>query len=236
MTKELHAYLYSVSIGSNGVTFAVGQSNVSVSTSTTINPIAIYLSAYSGAGLGEFPFWEKIPNLPSAVSAQLWGVDTRDGVRAVAVGTGGMILYTNNSGLHWYEPRVKGAALCPGSTLYGVSLAADGSSVVAAAGSAACVLISNDFGRSWARVSSPLFEATTNFRFKSVDAVRWDIIYLTGSKGRILRTLNGGVSWEVDYSKPSAFYSITMHDFVSFQFEFLFSFPIALFLKSVYFY
>ena len=219
LAKELPAYLYGVCVGSNGVTFAVGQSD----TTATIKPLTIYKSIYNSSsnsnnGLGGYSGWGKAADLPyTSISAQLQDVSTRDGVRAIAVGSGGIILYTNNSGASWHQPSASGATLCSGATLYSVSLAADLSPIAVAAGNAGCVLKSSDYGTSWTRLSSTYF-GTQTFRFKSVYAVQWDIIYVTGSSGQILRTTNVAQDWEIDYSQSSnkAFYSITMHDFVSY--------------------
>jgi photosystem II stability/assembly factor-like uncharacterized protein len=196
---SLRASLYGVSIGSNGVAFAVGANSTF---------IALYVSSSSLS----YKSWRKSSS-PVSVSGQLNGVSSHDGVKAVAVGLVGLIYYTNNGGSNWTRSD---SNLCSNVDLYSISISADNTAV--AGGDSGCLIKSLDGGKSWSRMVNSSF-ASISFKYHSVSTLSGSVIYVTGintvgTTGTIFRTFDGGVTWQADLIASNRFFtSIYMYDF-----------------------
>jgi photosystem II stability/assembly factor-like uncharacterized protein len=126
-----------------------------------------------------------LQSVPAAATADdLLAVDVIDATRAVAVGTGGVVLLQTN-GIVWTETR-PGAA--PRATLRGVAFAAPATGV--AVGDAGRLLRTTDGGTTWTPIVSGATETLRAVHFAT--ATRgWAV----GDNGRIITTADAGANW-----------------------------------------
>jgi hypothetical protein len=152
--------------------------------------------------VGEEPVPERTPprawfSLSSGSTAALHAVDfTSDGVRGLAVGSGGVAYRTLDGGATW-------ASSSTGTTanLLSVSVPATGTGQVAyACGSGGTILRTDDFGASWTAQPAP---ATTlrAILFPGGDTFG----YCVGDGSTVLQTSTGGLVWNAQ-SPPAADY------------------------------
>ena len=195
------AYLYGLSIGSNNVAFAVGQSN-------TTNAGVVYSSNT------DFSVWILRVAVQSSFSSQLNGVFTLDGLFIVAVGKGGLILHSKNAGLSWTRVTT---TLCSKSDLYSVSYSPD--YAVYAGGDNGC-LVKFGINSSIVLVQNRTLFRSLSIKFHAISVVSSQLVYITGvnsggySPGLILKSPNGGEDWMIEYSAPNTYFnSIYMLDY-----------------------
>lgn len=108
-SSQLDAALYGISMGRNGIAYAVGVSNTSQQ--------AVIFQSSNSSGYSN---WIKA-SLSTNVISQLNSVSTYDGVSVYTVGLHGVLYSSRNSGLNW-TLTYPGATLCPGVDLYSISV------------------------------------------------------------------------------------------------------------------
>ena len=108
-SSQLAAALYGISMGGNGIAYAVGVSNTS-------QQAVIFQST----NISSYSNWIQV-SLSTNVIAQLNSVSTYDGVSVYTVGLHGVLYSSRNSGLNW-TLTYPGATLCPGVDLYSISV------------------------------------------------------------------------------------------------------------------
>lgn len=190
--------IYAITIASNGCAYVAGlQSSLSVIYSST-------------ASIG-FKTWKSI-NFPQ-VSTTIHGIKSVDGINIVAVGNGGFISSSTNSGQSWKSN------VFSSSNLYSVSMAS--TQVGVAVGDSACIFRTTDYGQTWQNMTSYVkrfYSSITsfNFKFHSVAAPSANEIFLASTSGMILRSNNGGRNWSYDNSFTASIgtplYSLAMYD------------------------
>ena len=200
--------LQGVTIGKNGNAYAVGIS--------TLNPALgkVYLSSRSLSP--SYASWTDVS--PPSKRVQLMAVSTSDGVHVVAVGYGGAVFYSRNNGTTWNT----------GSSSVSVVLqcvAAGNASVAMAAGDSTTLLRTLNGGANWTLLASAtatsafssdiqaMLPAVGSFRFHAISMVGPSIAYAalsstSGSSGLIIRTIDGGRSWQLQYTAPTSTQSI----------------------------
>ncbi|HSW54090.1 MAG TPA: YCF48-related protein [Ignavibacteriaceae bacterium] len=119
-----------------------------------------------------------------------WGVHFVNADTGWAVGEGGAIIKTTNSGGKWiwYESGV-------GNTLRTVSAVNNGQRVIAA-GDGGIILISEDAGETWSQLSSP-----TTRNLWNMQMITEQIGRIVGEGGASLKTVDGGYTW-IQQSMP----------------------------------
>jgi photosystem II stability/assembly factor-like uncharacterized protein len=190
------AQLQGVAIGSNGVAYAVGLSTGLPYTARVYRSFALF----------SFSAWEDVTaNLPGPVAKLLTAVGTANGEGAIAVGTGGTVLYTVNNGTSWLMSTYTSS-----STLYCVSMASN--TVAMAAGDGPTLILTLDGGATWTPLTSGFSPqvlaalaastSTASFRFHSISMTSPRTAFVAANTGLILRTLNQGSYWALDYVLP----------------------------------
>ena len=109
LSSQLAAALYGISMGRNGIAYAVGMSNSS-------QQAVIFQST----NISGYSIWIKV-SMSTKVIAQLNSVSTYDGVSVYTVGLHGVLYSSRNSGMNW-NLTYPGALFCPGVDLYSVSV------------------------------------------------------------------------------------------------------------------
>jgi photosystem II stability/assembly factor-like uncharacterized protein len=184
--------LQGVTIGSNGVAYAVGATSGILTSSRSSN----------------YSTWSDVSSLTLA-SVQLYAVCSPDGVNVVAVGASGTVYTSSDSGTTWSSSS-SGVS----TTLYAVSCASTSSTVVAA-GASAAMLLSNDQGASWSAmnvVGVGSVTASTTFQFHCVTVLNSYLFYASTGVGTIIVSKNGGHSWALEKSVSSSpIYGLSMY-------------------------
>jgi photosystem II stability/assembly factor-like uncharacterized protein len=184
--------LQGVTIGSNGVAYAVGATSGILTSSRSSN----------------YSTWSDVSSLTLA-SVQLYAVCSADGVNVVAVGASGTVYTSSDSGTTWSSSS-SGVT----TTLYAVSCASTSSTVVAA-GASAAMLLSNDQGASWSAmnvVGVGSVTASTTFQFHCVTVLNSYLFYASTGVGTIIVSKNGGHSWALEKSVSSSpIYGLSMY-------------------------
>lgn len=123
---------------------------------------------------------------PTSTSAALQDIAAWDVQRAVAVGNGGVVLTTRDSGMSWVEVTVPRSTIA--NKLMRVKTLPNG--VAWAVGEGGVVLRSGDFGVSWSLAMKEEDAAWNDIFF--VDHHGW----LVGEFGRIKTSSDDGVTWK----------------------------------------
>jgi hypothetical protein len=130
----------------------------------------------------------------------LYGVDFADSRRAVAVGSDGVILASNDEGLTWTQRDF--ATLRPTSTstetdrrnLRDVTMLANGAGW--AVGERGWIVETWDYGETWDEKSSPTTETLLRIGFRDDQNG-----FIVGHNGTVLTTTNGGRNWNTSEFK-----------------------------------
>ncbi len=134
--------------------------------------------------------WETVT---SNTTADLLGVYISPNGIGFAVGESGAIIRTDDHGASWsviQENR--------GNNLYCISMGDEDHGIIA--GNKNNIFITNDGGLTWGPPTSG-FAFELSFRF--VRMINRNVAFMTTSTGEILKTQDGGNSWQVVYSNPS---------------------------------
>jgi len=198
---SLPASLFGAAVGSNGNAYAVGVG------SSTAQPSRIYRSTLSTAYAVWNDFTSKTPP-PSYANVLLSAVGTFDGVTVVAVGNSGLIYTTTNAGVTWsytFWPAL--------TNLQCVSFGTP--KVALVAGDATTLILTTDGGKTWADLTpgfNPDVQAAVssnpNFAFHAVSMVGASVAFVSATAGIILRSVNGGGTWTLDYVSPPGYPAI----------------------------
>ena len=206
--------LQGVAVGTNGNAYAAG--------STTLQPFASKVYRASLYQAPSFSAWTDISPSP-ATSNLLNAVATHDGQTVIAVGYQGAVYYSGNNGTTW---SVGSSGVT--STLQCVS--SGNVSVAMAGGDGTTILLTVNGGATWTTIatSSSLaaFSAAVraamppaaSFRFHALSMVSPSVAYAAASSvygygsGIIIRTINGGASWTLQFTAAAAqsIYSVAM--------------------------
>lgn len=125
----------------------------------------------------------------SGVSTDLFNVTMVSSTVGYAVGTGGVILKTANTGATW-------TAETSGTTeqLYGIS--AGSTSTIYAAGEDAAIRKSTDSGATWASANG----SSSSIDARAIEAVSATTAWVVGKTGYVYKTTNGGTTWTAQTS------------------------------------
>lgn len=111
----------------------------------------------------------------------------------LAAGTDGLLMRSNDAGLHWSPVQ-----MTQPTDVSILSLAAGPQGSMLASGPMSSFLRSNDGGRRW-QVQQPVADAGEGY-FRQVLADRaGKTLLLVGSPGRVMRSVDGGLSWQRSY-------------------------------------
>ena len=187
------AALYGVTIGANGIAYAVGL--------TSTLPYATRV--YRAFAFTSFSSWSDITANAPALAVLLTAVSSQDGQTVIAVGTSGTVLYSSNNGTTW----VVSTSVPTTNTLQCVSAAS--ASVAMAAGDGGALLLTTNGGQSWTDVSggysaaaAAAVGASPSFRYHAISMVSPTAAFAATSAGAIVRTVNQGATWALDYLLP----------------------------------
>lgn len=129
-------------------------------------------------------------------TVNLNGIDFSDGSNGIAVGGGGVIIYTNNGGAGWSVARGQGS----GNDLLDVSFFKGTGSAVAV-GSGGGLFYTSDYGQNWI-AAVPGIGRTQDF--KSAHFVTATVAYAVAYAGTVYKTVDAGVNWsKVGYDNVS---------------------------------
>jgi len=106
--------------------------------------------------------------------------------KAVAVGNDGIVLVTEDGGAHWELAEAPKSEVF--NKLIRVMAIAEGRAI--AVGAMGAILISDDFGRHWRRL-----RAEEDVAWNDV-GVNGDIFWVVGEFGRLLKSMDDGVTWQ----------------------------------------
>ena len=202
VVTSLSAQLFGIAIGSNRNSFAVGHSVVTDQTQSTATPL-IYISK-------NFVDWKLVFNSSSYI--KLNGISSNDGLHAVAVGSGNIILYSFDGGLSWIQSSVVG--ICKNTDgnlidLYSVSISPD--NITLAGGDSGCLLRSSDLGKSWEKLTTA---PNIDYKYHTISSLSSNLAYVTGASSvtsvtssSIFRTFNGGIGWQADFTTSNTFFN-----------------------------
>lgn len=132
-------------------------------------------------------------------------VDMLDELNGWAVGDGGLVLMTTNGGVSWQSPP-QGLPDELNRFADFQTVAARGSRVWISGSPGGCIWHSPDGGASWSVQTTGLTTPVHGISFSS-DDVGWAV----GAFGTILRTTNGGSTWEVARAGSRRAAMLTIH-------------------------
>jgi photosystem II stability/assembly factor-like uncharacterized protein len=201
---SLSASLYGVSIGTNGIAFAVGVSAFPVQ-AVTFTSDSSYTTWTSG-----------VSDLASI--SQLNGVCSYDGVTVVAIGNGGAVLLSTDAGLHWSTSSLPTTSAST-SDLYSIDCS---STLVIIAGTSSEILFSSDNGVSWTSrtdlvLAADLAGITTadSFMLHSVSISTTGTIMAASSSGAIILSSSEGSSWSYDGTCSGTLFGVSLSSLYS---------------------
>lgn len=170
---------YGITIGTNGDAYICG------------GEAGVYTASVSDG----FATWTRlIPSVGGLVT--LNAIASFDGIRAIAVGSGGQVLVTEDAGITWENISTDVT-----SALNGISCASDMICIIV--GSDAVILRTGDGGKTFESLQDNVIgvgsiDISTNFENHVISMVSTAVAYLAASNGAIIKTLNSGGNWEVD--------------------------------------
>ena len=164
-----------------------------------------FLNAMTGYGVGGGPNtkpwkttngglnWIELTSAPDTTKYDVSFFDVNTGW---AVGFNSFLIKTTDGGSSWssQSPQylitktLRGAAALSANTIFAV-------------GNDNCILRSTNGGANFQIISSPLTPQTDDFY--DINFINSQTGFITGQRQRILRTLNGGVTWDSMYGNNS---------------------------------
>jgi photosystem II stability/assembly factor-like uncharacterized protein len=183
------ASLYSVCIGTNGKSFAVGKN----------------LKLYSATS-NNYRSWTTLTS-PATGSGSYYGVSTVDGVNLIMVGTKG-VHYSLNSATSWSQPTSFTA-----NTLY--SLSHGNASTAITAGDFFTIAITFNYGATWKKLTVPGGVNSFSCKFHTVSMLSPLTAFVAASANSgafsvIYKTVDGGNTWLQQVQVSAILYSVTM--------------------------
>ena len=166
--------LRGVYIGSNGFAYAVGARR------------SIYKSDYTSS----FSTWTTITYY-SANVVTLNDVFSFDGVNFIAVGNGGNILKSSNSGTSYTAVSVGGVS----SNLYCISGLSN--LYMVAAGADGKIIKTINGGATWSTISSSPITSSVVFQYHAISYVSTAIIFAAATNGKIYVSKDTGITWSL---------------------------------------
>ena len=200
--SSVPAQLYGSAVGSNGNAFAVGMGK------TTPYPSKVFRSS------GGYTVWSEYTprNPPTSNKAYtlLTAVSTADGNRVITVGYGGLIYYSSDGGLSWswYQLPSSAALQCVSHGSIQQAMAA-GDATTTNNIISVTLIKTTDGGATWTDISGGFSDeiyfkinSQTSFSFHALVMISTSLAYVSATSGIIIRTVDGGVTWTLDYESP----------------------------------
>lgn len=128
--------------------------------------------------------FSQLSSVQTGVKENLNAVAFADGQFAIATGDSGVVLFSDDSGKSWYPKTTPNKAI-----LYDGVIFPNGKTIVI--GDSSTILYSNDFMSNVEKIIPE--EGNTFFKIKFISK---DVGFITGDKGLLMKTLNGGINWE----------------------------------------
>jgi photosystem II stability/assembly factor-like uncharacterized protein len=201
LTTTLPAALFGTTFGNNSMAYVCGVSS------------SLKAAVFRANASTAFTVWDDVS---FNATVQLTAIGSQNGVDVIAVGDRGAIYTSSDMGNSWTLQSSSTTAF-----LYDVVVSPTSALHAMASGDRATILSTTDGGSTWISRQSAVtavsgVSVADSFIFHAIDLLDTDTAYAAVSNGYIIKTTDGGATWEPDdgfvaSENVASLFSIAMH-------------------------